>query len=110
RKDGAAIHFPLGRTTLMHSSTWLKKVPPLAVFGVACFLLGILWAKGTKGTATEFAQTAESKEEPPAAVVPSASQKPAHRGKSIRDLSQHFNEPNGDISPWMIFPTKKITL
>src|SRR5262249_28841212 len=33
--------------TAMHSAKWLSRVPPLAGFGLACFVLGILCAKGT---------------------------------------------------------------
>src|SRR5262249_27376834 len=58
--------------TAMHSAKWLSRVPPLAGFGLACFVLGILCAKGTTPPADAFAQAAESKEEPSTAVVPAA--------------------------------------
>src|SRR5207248_11454180 len=96
--------------TSMQSSKWLRKVPPLAVLGLVCFVLGILCARGTNRTAEAFTQVAESAEEPAAAVVPSANQKKAPRGNSIRDLSQHFNEPDGDISPWLFVPKNNIKL
>src|ERR1700674_2534112 len=32
----------------------------------------------------------------------------AAQPRDIRKLSQHFNEPGGDISPWMFIPTENI--
>src|SRR5215510_12691079 len=42
-KDGAATGSLLRRKSSMQSSEWLYKVPPLAVFGLAFFLLGLTW-------------------------------------------------------------------
>src|SRR5262245_11228570 len=93
----------------MQSSKWLYKVPPLAVFGLAFFILGILYAKRTNRTAEALAQAAAYEEEPGTAVAP-ALQKKIRPGHSIRDLSQHFNGLDGDISPWMFVPKNNIKL
>src|SRR5262245_19591023 len=92
----------------MQSSKWLYKVPPLAGFALAFFLLGILYAKGTNRTAEVFAQAAAAEEEPSAPVVPAAPRQKVRPGNGIRNLSQHFNEPDGDIAPWMFVPKNNI--
>jgi hypothetical protein len=87
-----------------------QKVAPLALLGLAFFLLLLFSAEGTHRPARARAQPPDARQEPAAAEVPSASPAPARRRSGIRALSQHFNEPDGDISPWMFVPKENIRL
>ncbi|HVC92929.1 MAG TPA: hypothetical protein VND64_04520 [Pirellulales bacterium] len=89
----------------------LLRAMPIAVIASISFRLGALSRPSAGETEADASAVAEVHSVAALELAPvrkDPPRKPAAAGKSIRNLTEHFNEPGADISPWIFVPDENI--
>ena len=83
---------------------------PLVRAGLLVIGIAVAGGVGKEPGAAPRAGRAGSSMAPPVAALAGApaDAPPGGRGKDIRRLNQHFNEPGADTAPWMFVPRENI--
>jgi hypothetical protein len=85
----------------MKPSKALRTGIPLAIVALTSFILGTLYQPRSPSQPGAAGMAAEAEPPPPHPAGKVAA-------KGVQRLSQHFNDPGGDIAPWLFVPRENI--